>query len=86
MTAKHKHSMRRHFERQHNDKKVEWDKTDLINQIVEKTEMIEVPVEIDDTAGARKIADAADSQGKNDLELSIVFWLVYKITNVYFLS
>lgn len=84
MTARHKHSMRRHFERLHNDKKNEWDKTDLINQIVEKTEIIiESPVGVDDTARAGKIVDAGDSQGKYELQLTFFCKFSDWCNNIY---
>ncbi|KAK0091934.1 hypothetical protein PV326_002495 [Microctonus aethiopoides] len=36
MTAKHRHSMRRHFERQHKSFNEEWDKPGFVNQLMEK--------------------------------------------------
>ena len=40
MTARHRHSLRRHFERQHRDLKKEWDKNGFINRLLEKSESI----------------------------------------------
>ncbi|XP_008555896.1 PR domain zinc finger protein 15-like [Microplitis demolitor] len=37
MTARHRHSMRRHFERQHKDSNDEWNKPGFVNQFAEKS-------------------------------------------------
>lgn len=62
MAARHRHSMRRHFERQHSALKEEWDKPGFVNQLAGKVPSITVDSTVNETSQNKFLQVRYDSQ------------------------